>query len=272
VRSLELAALGRLAPDPLGDDGDTAIDVVIPVGPRDADVVRFALEGIETNLRNSIGRVWCVAPHSVSDRLRRRYSTEVIDEEDICDPKTRALIAERFGSRAGWLTQQFVTLSAPEVTRADAVLVADADTVLIRPRRFRSGNTTLVLAAREFHVPYFEALARLWREPLKLPRCSFTAHHMCFMREDVLAMRRQIERLADIHWFEAIVRAYDVAEGAGFSDYELYGQWRARAHPDHCVISSMRNVAMPRTAIRSVAELTARLPSRVHSVSCHWHV
>jgi hypothetical protein len=270
---MKLAYLDRLAPDPLTDDGDLKLDVVIPVALRDSLLVKFALEGLQRNLRNDIGRVVLVAPAAVAADLRGRHpGVEVLDEEDLFDAGFRRLVAERFGARAGWMMQQLLTLSTPELSSADAALQIDADTILIRPRRYRSGSRTLLLAAPEFHPPYFDALGRLWKRRARLPLLSYIGHHMCFLREEVLEMRSEIERRWRMPWYEAVVSACDPDEPSGFSDYELYGQWRAKTRRSRCAVRTLRNVGMDREALVTVRTLERDLPPDVFSVSCHWYI
>jgi Family of unknown function (DUF6492) len=272
-RSAALWLMERRNPDPLGGNADVAtdIDVVIPVGPRDISVLELALNGLHENLAGPIGAISCIAPVDIGPELRRRYpEVNVIDEEVICGPGLRDKVS-RFGARAGWMMQQFVTLSTPEVSEGDAVLVIDADTVLLRKRRFRAGDKTLLLAAEEFHLEYYETLARIWREALAVPLFSCIAHHMCFLRRDVVAMRAAIEKRWSMHWVDAILRSCG-PERRLFSEYELYGQWRLRTSPSSTVVRPMRNIPWKRSPGDTLASLTDAVATRAYSVSCHWYL
>jgi hypothetical protein len=272
-RCVQLSLLERLAPDPLGSQSGMAtdIDVVIPVGPRDIDVLPLTLEGVQRNLAGPIGQIWCVAPGAMSEELRRSHpDVTVIDERDVVGGGL-ATELNRFGARAGWMMQQLITLSTPEISSADAALVIDADTVLVRPRRFRVGDKTLLLTAREFNVGYYETLARLWGEPIVLPPFSCIAHHMCFLRDDVLAMRRAIEARRGTSWPEALLDACPPGKAA-LSEYELYGQWRLTTARDKTYVRPMRNVGRPRSPAGTVDALAKQAPERAYSVSHHWYL
>lgn len=258
-----------------GTQAATAVDVVIPVGPRDIGILQLTLEGVQRNVAGPVHGISCVAPPDVCVELRQRYPhVTVIDERDICGPELTARLRSRFGARAGWFVQQLITLSTPEITNAEAALVVDADTVLLRPRTFRTGETTLLLTEREFHIPYFEALARLWHEPITLPTFSCIAHHMCFLREEVLAMRKAIETLWGSHWIDAILECCDAQESSGFSEYELYGQWRLKTASNMTVARSARNLARRRSAHveQCLGPGDGLIGSRAYSVSYHWHM
>ena len=274
VRCQRLRVIDARDPDPLVASGTSAkVDVYIPVGPKDVNIVQWCLEGLQRNLRNPVGRIILVAPSVVSPDLRHlSVSVEVIDEEDVLDEATRAMLTRELGPRAGWLIQQFLNLSIPEVTDAKAVLVIDADTILLQPRLFRSDQTILFLAAPEYHVAYFRALGNLWRRPTELPPVSYTAHHMCFLRDELVEMRSTIERTSGCDWKEAILAAYDRKTGSGFSEYELYGQWRMSTHPEICVVRGMRNVALPRSLLSSFPEVKQRMSERIFSISCHHYL
>jgi hypothetical protein len=262
-------------PDPLArlTEARTDVDVVVPVGPRDVSIMELTLEGVHRNLAGPVGQIWCVAPRDVGAELRRRYrDVTVIDEEDVCDPQRKAMLRREFGARAGWLLQQFITLSTPEISGAEAVVVIDADTILLRPRRFRAGHSTLLLAAQEFHVGYYEVLARVWGESVELPPFSCIAHQMCFVRDDVLAMRGAIEQRWGAPWIDALLSCCEPENGEFLSEYELYGNWRLRMAPDATVVRPMRNVARARAPADTLAGLARALPSWAYSVSCHWYL
>lgn len=278
-RSARLSTLQLRDPDPLSKtreaDAAGAVDVVIPVGPRDTEILRLTLEGVKQNVAGPVHEISCVAPPEVCVELRQRYpDVTVIDERDICGPELMARLRSRFGARAGWFVQQLITLSTPEITNADAVLVVDADTVLLRPRHFRRGQTTLLLTEREFHIPYFKALARLWHEPVALPPFSCVAHHMCFLREDVFAMRMAIEALWNSHWIDAVLECSDAGESSGFSEYELYGQWRLKTARNLTKARPARNVGRRRSTDveRGLGPGDGLVGSRAYSVSYHWHI
>ncbi len=274
-RAARLVVLERRLPDPLGRsiDARTGVDVVVPVGPRDIGVLELMLEGVHRNLAGPVGEIWCVAPSDVGAELRRRYrDVSVIDEEDVIGHERKARVGPMFGVRAGWMLQQFITLSTPEITCAEAVVVIDADTILLRPRRFRVGQTTLLLAAQEFHIEYYEVLARVWGRSLELPPFSCIAHHMCCLRDDVLAMRGAIEQRWDAHWIDVLVSCCDPERGEFLSEYELYGQWRLRTAPDATVVRPIRNVARTRASGDTLDGLVRVLPSWAYSVSCHWYL
>jgi len=193
----------------------------------------------------------------------------VVADEEVLDEETRTSLLGHLSSGAGrWRAQQLLKLSVPEVTTAEAIVVIDADTILVRPRRFRDGDRTLLLASREFNIPYYEAAARLWQEPMTLPAFSCVAHQMCFVRTEVVALRDEIEARWNMDWRSAIVQAS--GERKGFAESELYGQWRLRTHPELCVVRGFHNVSLRRSEIRSVVELERQVGRGVYSVSCHY--
>jgi hypothetical protein len=275
MRAARLAALQRADPDPLGDirdSGDSAIDVVLPVGPRDTEIVDLALDGVGTNLRGPIGHIYCIAPQPLCRALTRRYPhVSVVDENDVCRPAVRRGLEATYGDRAGWMMQQLVTLSTPEISSAAAAVVIDADTVLVRPRRFRAGNKTLVLAAEEFHVSYYRLLSAVWQQPVALPRFSCIAHQMCFVRDDLLSLRGAIEGLWGVSWVDALLACCE-PESRALSEYELYGQWRLHRAAAATVVSPMRNAARRRAPGDTVRSLSEAAPRGTYSISCHWYL
>src|SRR5262245_26984069 len=211
ARSARLLASDRKDADPLrGASAGAPLDVAVPVGPRDVDVLPRCLEGVERNLRDDVRRMILITPAALVGTVRTAVGgdVEVVPDETLLDETARSsLFAGLPEGNARWRAQQLLKLSVPQVSDAEAILVLDADTVLTRPRAFREGDRTLVLASREFHVPYYDALARLWRRPPELPAFSCVAHHMCFVRSELVALLGRVEEIWGVDWRTAMMRA-----------------------------------------------------------------
>lgn len=57
----------------------------------------------------------------------------VLNEEDILNPAIRKLVKKNYPERYGWILQQFIKIAYSSQSKQEAVLVVDADTVIIRP-------------------------------------------------------------------------------------------------------------------------------------------
>jgi hypothetical protein len=179
-----------------------------------------------------------------------------------------------FGDRAGWMVQQLIKLSAPEIASSTHAFVIDADTILLRPRTFCDGKRALLLASCEFNVPYYNSLVSLLPNPGRLPKVSFVAHHMWFEMRVLRQLRLDIENHTAYSWKEAILRlaCRMHPDRPMFSEYELYGQHVASTRRSARVIASHRNRPALRSEFSSLKAMRSRVPRSVYSLSLHHYL
>lgn len=154
--------------------------------------------------------------------------------------------------RAGWYFKQFLLLAYS--TRPDTLeyyLAWDSDTIPVRDIPFFDAQgKVLVTMKDEYHVPYFETLARLTGLG-KIAEGSFIAEHMMFERTLVLSLLdcimsgglRTVQKggtFRDAHFDGGAFaqRILDCVADAdldqsGFSEYETYGTFVHASSPGH---------------------------------------
>jgi len=126
----------------------------------------------------------------------------------------------------GWIVQQIVKLSAPEICGADTYLFLDSDAFLVRgydPREaVKDGRypmfRELLLQERAHNDEWHRVAARL----LGLPqhdryRTNFVTQLVTWRRENVLKLQRHIEDRLGLSWIESLLKLYVLSE------YVLYG-------------------------------------------------
>ena len=123
--------------------------------------------------------------------------------------------------RSGWLFQQLVKLSG-RVGTCQHYLCIDADHVLIRPHVFltEEGKTVFYMSYEE-HLPYYENIHRLLPN-LPLDNLSYVDHKMLFDKSQLASLH---QALGGDKWVETIKANYDRNSHAGFSEFELYGNF-----------------------------------------------
>jgi hypothetical protein len=126
----------------------------------------------------------------------------------------------------GWIVQQIVKLSVDAVTRAEVCIFMDSDTLLLKPfdpsAAERDGAVPLfreLLPAEDRHNTTWhtvaEGLLGLPREPS--PRASYVTQAVTWLRANVIALHRQIERTTGRGWVESLCYLPTMSE------YVLYG-------------------------------------------------
>ena len=148
----------------------------------------------------------------------------------------RELIAKRGGipGRAGWYFQQFLKMYYAFVCEKEYYLIWDADTIPLKPLYFRNRFGQMFFNMKtEHHLPYFETMSRLFKEPMKFVEGS----NPSFISEGMIiktsVMRELVEELGGKDFWRNILNAIDQKDinGSGFSEFETYGTWLFNKYP-----------------------------------------
>jgi hypothetical protein len=246
------------------------IDVLIPAAEKDADVLPFAIAGIRRNIRHPISRIFVVSPQS--GRLRaicHSSGCEYVLETDL-DPTDPASISLRVGGvdRSRWIYQQFLKLNGDQIATQAHYLVVDADTVMIRPQVFERDGRVVFNYSDEYYLPYFEMYQRLLGESAVSP-VSFTSHQMLFSVGVLRELKAAIEGIHNAPWRDAILQNLDREEMSSHSDYDTYGQYAFRHHPQQMAIEYWYNLNLSRRKLRAVPLLELQYGGKYKSASFH---
>lgn len=210
---------------------DEQIDVVIPIIKKDLTILPLCFEGIRRCVVNPIKKIYIVAPEE-KEIVDFCYAHNVIyvNEKQVLgiSPKDiNLLIKDDNGNitdRSGWLFQQLLKLSG-KIGTCDNYLCIDADHILIAPHTFISNKGIPVFyTSSEYHKAYYRNIERLIGIS-ELSSLSYVAHKMIFNKQNLNSLHACIEKKNHKNWIEAIIASYDRKEGAGFSEFELYGNF-----------------------------------------------
>lgn len=207
------------------------IDVVIPIIAKDLAILPLCLQGVRQCVPHPIQHIYIVAP--LQDEIIRfcqENDLQFVAEDTVLgfSPKELNLqIPLPDGSqwnRSGWLFQQLVKLSG-RVGTCRYYLCIDADHVLIRPHVFLTeDHKTVFYMSYEEHQPYYDNNHRLLPD-LPLAPLSYVDHKMLFDKEQLSRLHAVLAPQSGKTWIETIVNSYDRQCFAGFSEFELYGNF-----------------------------------------------
>jgi hypothetical protein len=126
----------------------------------------------------------------------------------------------------GWILQQLIKLSAPEVVDADVFVFADSEVAFVRPFT-RAHVVDSDGRVRFYRCPHFgrdgrhaewqRAAARLIGTPDEYSGADYVAPLTSWRRDVLVALRARIERARRMAWRRALAHTLD------FSEYVLYG-------------------------------------------------
>lgn len=208
-----------------------AIDVVIPIVGKDLRILPLCLEGVYHCVAHPIQQIYIVAP--AQDEIVcfcEEHGLQFVDEREVFGfgPKELNLqIQNADGSqsnRSGWLFQQLIKLSG-RVGTCQHYLCIDADHVLIRPHVFLTqDNKTVFYMSYEEHQPYYDNIHRLLPD-LVLDKLSYVDHKMLFDKQQVERLHQALTQGTGLLWTDVVLKSYDRSSFAGFSEFELYGNF-----------------------------------------------
>lgn len=218
-------------PQPSNDE----VDIIIPVVPKDLEILPLCLEGIKHCVKNKIKGIYLVSPKDqrIID-FCKRSGLIFIDESSvlgISPNDINLLVNTPTGviNRSGWLFQQLLKLSA-NIGTCEHFLCIDADHILLQEHTFlTSCNKTVFYLSDEKNPPYHTNRMRLLKSDHigRMP-FSYVAHKMLFSKKQLRELQRKIEKANGKGWIESILDSYDCNEVSGFSEFELYGNFVTR--------------------------------------------
>ena len=218
-------------------------DVVMPVTQEHNHIAFLSIRSLVRHI--SPRRIYVMTPESnfpFFKNLPGNCPVSLIDEDTLIPEITFSSIAdfiEEAGekrSRAGWYFQQFLKMSAcflPDIT--DYYLIWDADTIMLNPIRFlNDSGQTLIKPATEHNQPYFDTYHKLTGFHRSV-NFSFINEHFFIKTEYMKELIAAIETNSapEMTWVWAIMKAVEPRHlsGAGFSEYETYGNFVNTVHP-----------------------------------------
>ncbi|BAU26331.1 hypothetical protein DFP93_11040 [Aneurinibacillus soli] len=248
----------------------TKIDVLIPVIEKDLKVLPFVIDGVRKNVKHPIENILIVAPPSEKiKKLCRQKRCKFINENSVL-PITKKDIKYRTNKwdRSGWLFQQLLKLSGDSLCSQKFYLVIDADTVLIRPHRFRQNQKTVFYCRNWSRAEYFRTYKKLMGKRATAPT-YFVAHYMLFEKSKVKKLKRTIAAKHNTSWYSAIIRSINKSKQITFSEFETYGNFIYANYPGQFVIKKTLNRSLQRNVTNLTRLNTSRLAKKYRSISLH---
>ena len=239
-------------------------DIVICVGPYDADVIH---NNIQYSKKNIIGYrniyLICSDPSIVVD------DAITIDEKIF--PFSLTDISNIYGNndRNGWYLQQLLKLYAgniiPNILKR--YLVIDSDTCFLKPTQFITNDAKHIFTTgTEYHMPYFTHMNKLHPTLKKIHPLSGISHHTFFHADMCNELFRLVENYHNTKqsFWQLFLTTIDPTNflGSGASEYEIYFTYMYINHLDKIKI---RQLTWANTS-------KLDLSSNYDYLSIHWYI
>lgn len=229
-------------------------DVVMPVTRGHNSIAGLSIEALVRHFRpRHIYVMTSGGNFAFFEKLPKELPVVLLDEDRVIPGVTLQLLADfienacQKRARAGWYFQQFLKMSAcflPDIS--DYYLIWDADTLMLKPIAFLNDrNQTLIKPSSEYHPPYFETYQKLVGYS-RMVDFSFISEHFliktAYMRELISVIEDRSKPRQP--WVWSIMNAVEPTHlsGAGFSEYETYGNFVSTVHPGAFAVRPMKTL------------------------------
>jgi hypothetical protein len=139
--------------------------------------------------------------------------------------------------RGGWYLQQFIKLAAvARHSPNDCVLIWDADTLPLKPLKFKVDEQFIFYIGHEYRPSYFEFTERVLGLK-KSANHSFIAQCMPVHVTWVHDLIKLLEKKYRVDWMNAVLKNITSTEPAGFSEYETLGTFVNCHYPQSYAIT-----------------------------------
>ena len=228
----------RWQQDAIYENTRELLDVVIPLGSDDLDIIDFSVRSVRDHVKD-VRNIYLVSASN-----RGIAGTRFIDERNF--PFDIDAVRQMLGAReqSGWYLRQLIKLHFSLVTPGslEQVLAVDAGTIFLRPCRFIEGRRPIFNFGDGYYPPYFEHMARLYPALHRMFAYSGATHCMMFRRPWLAEMHKDVEALhAPLPFWKAYLQAVDPANRErGASEEELYFHFCLMFHASDLVIRHFR--------------------------------
>jgi hypothetical protein len=198
-------------------------------------VLRLTIESLEKNIKNNI--IHLVVPDKEINLFEKIITEKIklIPESYVVPNWTHSRISDfmpKQPDRAGWYLQQFIKLNFGIYSKYSEYLIWDADTILLKPVKFKKNLKYIFNPAKEYHAHYFKTFERILGIKPTLSK-SVISQFMMINTEICLEMQRDICRHGNNEdWIKIILCGLPFSDKSEFSEYETYGNYIAYKYPE----------------------------------------
>lgn len=233
------------------------IELLVVCGPQDTPILPLCIKSAIQFSANPISKAVIVVPDSDVEMTKKiilemdkstNIPSVVVSENEYIPIGIRSKLKQKFEERYGWILQQVIKVNYAAESKAQAVLVIDADTVLLQPLQGIGNNGEQHLSySSEMHKSYLEFLKYI-QVPMRRPFFSTVTHYMIIqpriMRE--LLTNAGIQDLDKLT--EKLITFNSNSEMSPISiDYEMYGQYLRSRYPNKVNYFHFSNLSVRRS-------------------------
>ena len=255
-------------------------DIVIPVGPKDIDLLKLQLQYTIKNILNYRNVYIVLDTKLINIEEENKENNMFYINESIFpfDLKTISLYHKKYNKdRNGWYLQQLIKLYSGIVIPGilEKYLVIDTDTFFLKPTCFiNNDNKCLYSYGSEYHLPYFVHMKKLFTDLQRVYKDkSAICHHMIF---DTVYIKELFKKVEDIHkkefWIVFLLFS-DMPHPSSASEYEIYFNYMFKFHKDKVELRelSWTNIGGD---IKNIKDIISNISNNTNYnfISYHWYM
>jgi len=220
-------------------------DIVIPVGPNEAGVIKLQLEYTKKNI---IGyrNIYVVTTPVLYESLKTLTGCTLICEDIYpftIDMMNTFAHAPR-SDRNGWYLQQLIKLYAGVILPGilERWLVIDCDTFFLKPTTFVKNDKCLYAFGIEFWFAYFRHMNRMLPGLGRVDEeLSGICHHMIFEKKYVDELFNKVEALHKKPFWQVFLGCIepDTFDIPNASEYEIYFNYMLTYNKDKITLRKL---------------------------------
>ena len=260
------------------------IEVLVVCAEKDFLFLAHSLQSACNSSMNPIQNLTVIVPDSSVEEAQRvlaetnfKVPVRVLPEGGFLSSKLMSKLKLIFGSRAGWILQQYLSLEYVYRSSSEGVLVLDADTFCLVPSVWLTSERDQVLhVSSEFVPEYYNFLSRYGLSET-IPKYTHVTHHMMMQPEILREIIRASTLEHPVHLLEKVISESKSSGQTLFCiEFEVYAQGLARLHPEKVWYQKFANRSISfgeaSTALRAIAKLKSFDKPLFLSVSFHSYV
>lgn len=222
------------------------MDIVICLAAKDYRIVKKVVRGCREYLQKPSDSIFIITNKNNNffffKKWKKKNRVVLVDEDMLVDglsfTSVKMMLEKHFQAGThiypGWYFQQFLKMGFALSTYAKSeYLIWDSDTIPLHKLTYKKNDKYLFTVKTENHHPYFYTLQNLLGFG-KLYDRSFIAEHMPISTH---VMRELVDKISHSHvdgktWVEKIINATSGCDEQAFSEFETYGNYCVKYHPD----------------------------------------
>ena len=255
------------------------IDLVFVATLKDFEVLKISLPlAVRAIPKNQLGTVQIVVPKIEVNLCKKAFvnfnpKVKVMDEDLLLCREDREKLVNKFQDRYTWVLQQLLKVASVLKSDSEAVLIVDADTLLLNRRVWLNSDDSQILQiSEEYNSDYYDFLTNLGigKNP---PKYTHITHHMLIQKSFLVEVLERIGVNDPHDLVNLLVKNVEIKSKSPICvDFELYAQYMMSNHRDKVVLSRWCNLGIPVKHFKFVTRSNFRLKLLgilFHSVSFH---